>query len=351
MIRIVIADDEVETRNNIIDSIVWEQYDYSLVGVASNGEDAFAVIKKMKPDIAILDIYMPKMDGLEVVKRCIEEMDTPPAVVLISGFDDLEFAHKAIRLHVDEYLLKPFRPKDLLETLAKISSRITKNSVFPDMEQPIIDELSYSLELERMVLTAISGGLREDVVDSVSKFIETCIKSQPVREATHNAALLCSSIQRMILERIKTNTLVNPILNRNWSTGNIIFLREELNNYALSAFDLLEEGNQRSAVIMNAIRYIDQNFHQHLTLQKIADSVYISAPYLSKLFKQKMGINLMAYLHSVRLEKAKELLADPNLSVMVIAERVGYSNEKVFIQKFKQYNAMTPSQFRFKRIK
>ena len=350
MIRIVIADDEVETRNNIIDSIDWEKYDYSLVGVADNGEDAIQVT--LEPDIAILDIYMPKMDGLEVAERCIREMDTPPAVVLISGFDDLSFAHQAIRLHVDEYLLKPFRPTDLLETLAKISSRLSLyagDHTTPN--QQIIEHSSYSLELERAVLTAISGGLREDVENTVGKFMDSCIHSRSIQEATHNATLLCSSIQRMIIERIKTNTPVNPFLNRNWNEENIKQLKKELLAYALNAYDLLEVGSQRSLVIMNAVKYIDLHYNQHLTLQQIADSVFLSAPYLSKLFKQKMGINLMTYVHTVRLEKAKEYLTNQNLSIVEIAENVGYSNEKVFIQRFKQYNGMTPSQFRFKRMK
>ena len=81
----------------------------------------------------------------------------------------------------------------------------------------------------------------------------------------------------------------------------------------------------------------------------MAEDIFVSPPYLSNLFKEKMGVNVTAYIHEVRIEKSKKLLLDSTWSIQQIAEQVGYQNEKHFMQMFKKICGMTPSQFRFKK--
>lgn len=79
------------------------------------------------------------------------------------------------------------------------------------------------------------------------------------------------------------------------------------------------------------------------------EAIYVSPPYLSNLFKDKMDVNLVAYIHKVRIDKAKKLLLESSLSIQKVAELVGYRHEKHFMQIFKKSCGMTPSQFRFRK--
>ena len=82
---------------------------------------------------------------------------------------------------------------------------------------------------------------------------------------------------------------------------------------------------------------------------RIAEAIYVSPPCLSNLFKDKMDVNLVAYIHKVRIDKAKKLLLESSLSIQKVAELVGYRHEKHFMQIFKKSCGMTPSQFRFRK--
>lgn len=79
------------------------------------------------------------------------------------------------------------------------------------------------------------------------------------------------------------------------------------------------------------------------------EAIYVSPPCLSNLFKDKMDVNLVAYIHKVRIDKAKKLLLESSLSIQKVAELVGCRHEKHFMQIFKKSCGMTPSQFRFRK--
>jgi two-component system response regulator YesN len=99
-------------------------------------------------------------------------------------------------------------------------------------------------------------------------------------------------------------------------------------------------------VVESAKAYIRANFYKNLTLDKIANEVYVSPVYLSFLFKQVESVNLTDYIAEVRLDKAKELLVSTNYKTYEIAKQVGYQDEKYFSRLFKKKTGLTPSEFR-----
>ncbi len=123
MLRIFLAEDESIIRETLRDTVPWEQYGYIFSGEAGDGEMALPLIRQAKPDVLITDIRMPFMDGLalsELVSREFPEMK----IVIISGYDDFEYARKAISIGVDRYLLKPITKKALLDVLAELKEKI-----------------------------------------------------------------------------------------------------------------------------------------------------------------------------------------------------------------------------------
>ena len=122
-IKVFIVEDESIVREGIRDMIPWEQYGFVFSGEASDGEVALPMVRRIRPDILITDIKMPFMDGLSLSRLVNRELpDT--RIIILSGYDDFEYAQQAIELHVDQYLLKPISRASMIKALEQTRSRI-----------------------------------------------------------------------------------------------------------------------------------------------------------------------------------------------------------------------------------
>ena len=106
MLKIFLAEDEVIVRETIKRMIPWEDLGFELVGEAADGEMALPLLLRQKPDLLITDIKMPFMDGLTLAKVAKKEIPGLK-VVILSGYDDFNYAKQAINIGVEDYLLKP----------------------------------------------------------------------------------------------------------------------------------------------------------------------------------------------------------------------------------------------------
>ena len=106
MYKVFIVEDEVIVREGLRDNIPWEQYGFSFVGEAADGEVALPLIRRARPDVLITDIRMPFMDGLSLCRVVKEELPDIQ-IVILSGYDDFEYARRAIEIGVEKYLTKP----------------------------------------------------------------------------------------------------------------------------------------------------------------------------------------------------------------------------------------------------
>lgn len=122
MLKIFLAEDEVIVRETIKRMIPWEDLRFELVGEAADGEMALPLLLRQKPDLLITDIKMPFMDGLTLAKVAKKEIPGLK-VVILSGYDDFNYAKQAINIGVEDYLLKPITKNALIERLTEIRSR------------------------------------------------------------------------------------------------------------------------------------------------------------------------------------------------------------------------------------
>ena len=122
MLKTFLVEDEVVIREMIKKMIPWEQYGFELAGEASDGEMALPLILKSKPDLLITDIKMPFMDGLTLCKLVKKELPNIK-IVILSGYDDFNYAKQAISIGVEDYLLKPITKNAFIERLEEIHNR------------------------------------------------------------------------------------------------------------------------------------------------------------------------------------------------------------------------------------
>lgn len=147
-IKVFLVEDEMVIRRGIKNSIDWEKEGYIFCGEASDGELAYPMIIKEKPDILITDIRMPFMDGLELCKLVKKELPNIK-ILILSGYDEFDYAKEAIRLGVTEYLLKPISSGKLLEALNGVSESIRREKEDKDLVRKYMEEIRENTEHEK----------------------------------------------------------------------------------------------------------------------------------------------------------------------------------------------------------
>ncbi len=125
MYKILIADDEQIIRDGMRKLIDWNSLGLQLVGVAENGKEAYDMIKEFEPDIAMVDINMPQIDGLKLCK-IIKEEEIDCEMIVVTGYDEFNYAREALRQNVSDYILKPLTRNEISEILKNIVIKIDK---------------------------------------------------------------------------------------------------------------------------------------------------------------------------------------------------------------------------------
>lgn len=125
MLKVLLVEDECLVREGLRDNIPWNDLGFEFAGEAADGEMALPLVRKIKPDLLITDIRMPFMDGLDLATLVSKEFPGT-RIIIISGYDDFEYARKAITLGVDQYLLKPITKAQMVETLTAVKDKFDR---------------------------------------------------------------------------------------------------------------------------------------------------------------------------------------------------------------------------------
>ena len=123
MYRILFVDDEALIREGISENIRWQELGYELAGVCENGREAREFLQRQDVDVVLTDICMPFVDGIALSKY-IHEKHADTKVLILSGYDEFEYAQSAIKYGIEEYLLKPITSFELGAVLTKLKGRL-----------------------------------------------------------------------------------------------------------------------------------------------------------------------------------------------------------------------------------
>lgn len=238
-LRVLLVDDEIMIREGFKRLFDWQAHDCEVVGEAGDGMEALAQIDALRPDIVIMDINIPIMNGLKVIQ--LSRIKHPgTAFVIVSGYDDFSYCREALRLQITDYILKPINYEEF---------------------GSCIDNLKISLFEQRVSAAA-------------------------------------------------------------------------------------DPEKQEERTITGITRYLQEHLAEEISLTVLADEFHLNPQYISQLFKSEIGVNFLAYLTSIRMERAKKLLLTTPLSIAEVAEQSGYVDYRVFTKVFKKSEGITPSQYR-----
>lgn len=359
MFRLLIAEDELETCENMIACIDWGRYGFEIVGVANDGASAYKMIYEKDPDIVLIDIRMPVMTGLDVIRRVRDENVLFPSFIIISGYDTFTYAQTAIHLKVDGYLLKPFNPDQLLlklqETISRtafVSQMITgeyRGDVSIDgFSRELSDHgcIHYPNQQEQAIIGCIRAGDAQTLPGLVDDFLNVANTNNPsIYKYYHCFLILYAGICRVLSSYGLSIKPLRGLEDLNYANADSS-IRKALHEVSFSALSMIHSTSAPSQIIREVIDYLRNRYADKLTLSDIAEHVHITPVYLSNLFSKSMNITLTGYIQQLRVEAAKPLLEDLNNSIADIACQVGYPDVTYFSQVFKRLTGVSPNAYR-----
>ena len=174
MYKFLMVDDEEIVRRGFRRKIDWESLGFEFLEPCENGREAIEAIESLRPDVVMTDIYMPHVDGLAVAAHAAEH-HPELVIVILSGYDEFEYARKAITNRVFEYVLKPVTSRDLTSLLVKLKAKLDTDRRSRQNESVLKEraEIGEGLLRERSLLDLVSGALvapEEEVFRSLFGF-------------------------------------------------------------------------------------------------------------------------------------------------------------------------------------
>lgn len=167
MYRVLIVDDEPLAREYVKKIVDWDSLDLTICGEAEDGVDALNKVKELRPDIILLDVIMPNMDGLAFAE-CIRENNIKTSIVIISGSDEFDYVRQSIKLEVKDYILKPFDVDEIQDALIRIITELSK------------EDKSSKLSLRSVVYNVLMNPVDENVTAARMYFANNTVSSYQV---------------------------------------------------------------------------------------------------------------------------------------------------------------------------
>jgi len=158
MYKLILVDDETEITNGLKNYFPWHDIGFEVVGTFNNGKQAFDFLKSNAVDVALVDIKMPGMDGIELVRR-LREMKIDAFFVLISGYKEFEYAKSALELGVKNYIVKPTKYHQLCDIFTKL--RIELDQKYSSMNNRNVSDDKPDLD-----------NINTQIISKIKKYVE-----------------------------------------------------------------------------------------------------------------------------------------------------------------------------------
>lgn len=352
MITVLIVDDEKIERDYLSSIISKKSSQYSVVGLAENGEQAVTLALTVKPDIIIMDINLPLLSGLEASKE-IRKYIPDQIIILNSAYSEFEFAQKAISEQLDAYLLKPTQEDVIFSTIqASYNRKTLMNNILPRAKKN--KEIEYPYNAIKEIISAISENDFSNFKENSEIFINFLNNKKGFPNEYYpyiinttfsiEQALYHSNLSEDFLYILDNNSIFNKIyyFNNSWEDIKIIFM-DFFNKILLLVKSDIQEENNSVQIVVN---YINENYSEDLSLEVLTSVAHFSQSHLSRLFKKQMGMTISQYINLKRIEKAVFLLKNTSKSLKNIASECGFVNISHFHRVFKNIQKKTPMEIR-----
>lgn len=365
MFNVLLVDDEEMSLVALQYVLPWKEYGFTEIHTTTSSPEALKILKEQRIDACFVDINMPNLSGLELLKAA-QEAGIDTKFVIVSGYSEFSYAKQAIACGVIDYCLKPILMEDFLPVLDKLTKKIFETRSTQDSVL-FSRILSGDSACERFVseLVEKDTGCTEFTF-MLLRANELLPVLQKIYDAGYAKGYFLNANEALLVwtKAAWADQAVDTFRNNKWQTFLLYGVSEcnvpsvqRICKQMLKVFQakcgvsgeimkISDVNEQTVGLFQDVLAYIDANYEKNIRLQDIAQEFGISYNYLSRLFGKILGLSFAEYLLNVRLTKARQLLSDTYMQITDVAEAVGITDYHYFCKLFKKYYAMTPSQYR-----
>jgi two-component system response regulator YesN len=322
MYKIIVVDDEPLIRKWIYENINWNENGFVFSGDCEDGNEAIELIEEIHPDVILTDICMPFLDGLELSNYVMQRFpDTK--IILLTGYDNFDYAQKAVKLNVYDYILKPITIEDLKKILSRVKNDLEKERNSTKTIVELKQKLSESLPLlrERFLNKILNGKIKEEEIKNRLSYLGIIFKYEYLaiigisidysieiikNHGEEKYELFLIAITNLCTEILKKYNLNGEIFFDN--NDNIVIILNSINEENLS--------RQKIEVAEKIRQQIEQTMDCTVTIgigtviksiTRLAESYNIAI--LSLGYRFLLGINqIILYKHLVSGKKVQSIL-------------------------------------------
>lgn len=351
MYRLIIADDEELVRNGLMQNINWERLGFEVVAQFEDGQDIIDYLKVNRADVVFTDVQMYEVSGLEVA-RWVAQNCPKTKVVILSGYKEFEYVKDAMEAGVLSYALKPIE-------LSAIEGVFTKVKRELDCQNESIHKNVSAL------FTYRESGEYKKVVEAMQRLLNSIVLGDTIRfDSCYDEWM--KNLQ-LVME-MSVPALIYQLFNCLYERLDKVYLPEclrkdevyrridrepekelytEIYEILLGVMKYIHSQMvlDSASLAERAKLYIEQHISESVSLQDVANSMYVSRSKFTEEFKRETGENFMDYLIHRRMELAKELLKLGKYSGEKLAQMVGYSELKYFQKCFKKYTGYSVKEY------
>ena len=284
MNRVLVVEDEEMIRKGIVLTVDWKALDCEVAGEAANGEEGLAAAERLKPDIIITDLKMPKMDGIAMLTE-LRKRGCTSKVIILTAYNSFSYARSALRLGAVDFLLKPYHDGELEEAILRL------RELYPE----------------------------DDAEEAAGEAAAGSGAAGPGASGTAGGSVSGSAGEAGAGGAGKAED-------------------------ALPVPELWD--GQGSRYVRQAVAYIREHYSDpDICVSEIAGALGISEGHLSHMFKKETGGTILCWMTRCRIREAIRLLKEGRMKIYEVAEAAGYRDIAYFSSTFKRITGHSPSEY------
>ena len=365
ILNLMIVDDDETLLEGMSTAVDWAALGFSVVAAAKDGREALELLEAHPADVMLTDIRMGRMDGLELTARA-RALCPGISVVMMSAYDDFSYAQQAMRLGVEDYLLKPINLEQLDRTMRELHDKLEKSRTRQERYDLIqarlegigrMDEAEYLLASSAQNAALVEHIARLTIMGSGAEAAEYIGKLRRRLEQAGDGAFLATvSAANLLVSRMEASDALSEdqveavrrargeVIAAGSLEAGMAFMEEAL--MGIAGEIAMASGNTEG-LMAKARGYVEEHYRDAgLRLRDVANFVGLSTNYFSSMFAKNMGQGFADYLIERRMREALILLGSTDKKNYEVAQLVGYDNPAYFSTAFKKYTGFSISDYR-----
>lgn len=400
MYSLIIADDEKIERKALRLLISNNFSDIHIIEDAVNGIELIEKVMAYSPNIAVVDVNMPGLNGLEAVKM-LKQKNISTRIIIHTAYGHFEYAQEALALGADSNKVSIFVPVE--NELTQYGFRIWSTG----LAELIVEKVRRYFEIKVKVgigqpygdLEQLTKSYKESINALMDKTVQSSVKHfGDIFSESFNSNLLtryendfcrliaecdyegCSALIEKVFAELEKSYGIEPVKDMILSFMTLIYkflsdynILSSRNIFSVKRFfkgimeidscsrlkvwlkaeikDIINSiGTEKRQKVNNSVKqaldFINEHYTRDISLDNVAESIGISSYYLSRLFKQELGRNFIDYLTELRITRSIAILKAQECSIKELSESVGYCNSTYFCKVFKKFTGKTIGEFK-----